>query len=266
MRSFVVGLSAVALVGGGLGLALAQSATASLTPSQISQASCASLAALDSADQTALVYYAAGHQQGIIDGLAGHATASTQPSAAPIDSSSVSQEPLGNATATTSLGTVTVTDPAVAKVESSAASQALNPARLTPPPGIGVLGLNVQAILTTCSGAPRSLLSDIIAANGGAGIKGTAATLDVNGATDTNAGVGINVGSPITTPPPGAASSAPATEVNNDLNAASQQLNNSIVSTEIKTNAAGNTAAPGITAPGAAAPQGVTAPVTTTTP
>jgi len=239
-RPIVIAVSIAALGAAGFGLAFAQSA-GTVPPQQISQVTCGNLKGLSSAYRTALVYFAAGYQQGAFDARTGVESSMPQPSASSIEAPSAA--PLGNASASTELGAVTVTDPSMSRMEASAASSASAALNATGPsseePIVGGLQLDAQAVLDACAKTPDAQLSDVIAANGGTP-GGTAVT------TTTNTGVGTgNIAT--STQPSSAAASAPSGEVSNDLNIVSQQLDNSVVSNQIEASAP---PAPGTVTPG----------------
>lgn len=239
MRTLAVAASAAALIAGGLGLAWAQTAgnaPATASSDRITLLTCADLKGADAARQTALVYFAAGYQQGTIDALAGAtggnvaaeiSSASVDASIAASASAAASAAPLGSASASTALGGVTVRDPSLQQLQSSAdasASSALDAATgsQSSQSVIGGLRLDAQTVLDACSGAPNARLIDLIAANGGPASTGMAAGAAVSGGTVTSPAV-----SGVSLPPADAGASA---AVSGDLNAVSQQLNNSAVS------------------------------------
>ena len=235
-RPIAIAASIAALAAAGLSLALAQSGT--VPPQQISQVTCGNLKGLSRAYRTALVYFAAGYQQGSSDAQAGVA-ANAGPSSASAETSAASSieapsaAPLGNASASTELGAVSVTDPSMSRMEASAASSAsaaLNPRTSSGDPIVGGLQLDAQAVLDAGAKTPDVRLSEVVAANGGMPVSGTATTTGNTGAGGGNIATSVQ-------PSSAAASTAPSGEVSNDLNNVSQQLNNSVVSNQIEASA-----------------------------
>lgn len=175
MHKLLIGTSsAILLAASAASPAMAQ-ATNTTGPGSIANVTCGDIASLPVAYQAALIYYAAGYQDGLTASTSGTGGASTSSSGDAAASASASAE-LGSSAASGEMGS------SAASSESTGGSGAM----------IGGLGLQAQDIVSACASSPTSLLTEVISSNGGSAgnVTGTGAT----GASSTEMGTSSELG------------------------------------------------------------------------
>jgi hypothetical protein len=142
------------------GTALGQSTTATGN-SQIGSLTCGDIAALPIANQAALIYYAAGYRDGLVDGAGGGAMGSGSSTDASGSTTSMSS---ANDTSGVSSSAA---DSGMSSAESGSGSTTQSGASGSDNGLVGGLGLDAQLVVTACATSADALLTDVIGTSGG---------------------------------------------------------------------------------------------------
>lgn len=204
----------------------------------IASVTCADLSSASAPYQAALVYYAAGYRDGVDYAMTLANTAGVQPPASALASAQTS------AIAPLSSGPSAV----------ATASSASAPAPQGSAAVVGGLTLQAADVIKACAQSPNALLTDIIANRGGGrGLVG--ATPAPTGLTATSAAQPAPTGTTgMSIAPETVPSNGGTTAVSNDLQGASQQLQQNVASSAIAPVSIAPTPAQTTPAPGASSP------------
>jgi len=237
MRTLISGTSAAALL-----LLSAAPALSQETLLPIANVTCGDLAKADPAYQAALVYYAAGYRDGVnYARAAGSEAALAGASSIPIETPSAPPSE-ASSSASAPAGTASDSNPAI----------------------IGGLTLQAQEVITACAASPDVLLTEIVSNHGGArGVQAAPSAAGIPAASNPTAGANTDPSAAAAASaanPPIDGAQGGTSAVQNDLGAASTQLQQNL-----STPPGAATPAPGVAptipgATGAPAPGAATSP------